>query len=150
MFTSWRCREAALKARRREAAKAGSAARGSLSGAFAALFLLFLAGSAFTGRLPFAVLFFYLGASAVSFLVYMFDKEAAVNNHRRTPENTLQMLGLIGGWPGALIAQQRLRHKTGKLSFRVVFWATVLLNCSVLAWLFSPSGSNTVASILPG
>jgi len=26
------------------------------------------------------------------------------------------------------------RHKTQKVSFRIVFWATVALNCSALVW----------------
>ena len=88
------------------------------------------------------VLFTYLGASILTFLTYMFDKSAARSNQWRTPERTLHLLGLIGGWPGALIAQKLLRHKTKKLSFRVVFWTTVLLNCSGLVWLLSYSGSG--------
>jgi len=121
---------------------------GSLSVVFAALFLLFVTGSAFAGKLPFAVLFFYLGASIAAFIAYLLDKSAARNNQWRTAENTLQMLGVIGGWPGALVAQKLLRHKTRKLSFQVVFWLSVLLNCSGLAWLFSPTGSNILHSLL--
>ena len=121
---------------------------GSLSVVLAAFFLLFVTGAACAGKLPFAVLFFYLGASVVAFLAYLLDKSAARNNQWRTAENTLQMLGVIGGWPGALVAQKLLRHKTRKLSFQFVFWLSVLLNCSGLAWLLSPSGSNTLRSLL--
>ena len=32
------------------------------------------------------------------------------------------------GWPGALLAQQVLRHKTSKTSFIAVFWLTILVN----------------------
>ncbi|WP_040500587.1 DUF1294 domain-containing protein, partial [Ideonella sp. B508-1] len=46
----------------------------------------------------------------------------------RTPESTLHWMGLLCGWPGALLAQQVLRHKTSKTSFIVVFWLTVLVN----------------------
>jgi uncharacterized membrane protein YsdA (DUF1294 family) len=58
------------------------------------------------------------------------------------------MFGLIGGWPGALLAQRMLRHKSKKHSFQVTFWATVLANCSALAWLFSPSGTNALNTVL--
>jgi len=38
------------------------------------------------------------------------------------------LLGLVGGWPGSLVAQQVLRHKSSKASFRRAFWGTVLVN----------------------
>jgi uncharacterized membrane protein YsdA (DUF1294 family) len=58
------------------------------------------------------------------------------------------MLALAGGWPGALVAQTLLRHKSRKQPFRSVFRATVLLNCAALAWLLTPDGRNTVATLL--
>lgn len=45
------------------------------------------------------------------------------------------LLALIGGWPGALLAQRLYHHKTKKPSFRFVFWLTVLGNCAALLWL---------------
>lgn len=111
-----------------------------LSLPFAALFLLFVAGSACAGRLPFGILFLYLGASVVAFPVYWFDKSAARQNRWRTSERVMQMLGLLGGWPGALVAQQLLRHKTRKASFQMMFWGMVLLNCSGLAWFWTAAG----------
>jgi len=87
-----------------------------------------------TGKLPAAVLMFYCGASAVAYAAYAIDKSRARKNAWRTKENTLHVLGLLGGWPGALVARQVLRHKTNKASFRGVFRATVLINCGCLAW----------------
>ena len=78
---------------------------------------------------------FYLVASIVAFAFYAADKSAARAGRRRTPENTLILLGLIGGWPGALVAQQTLRHKTRKTGFLAAFWLSVLLNLAVLAAL---------------
>jgi len=81
------------------------------------------------------VLIVYAVASVLAFLAYGFDKAAAIERRWRTSEQTLHLLALVGGWPGALIAQQWLRHKTSKASFIAVFWFTVLLNvAAVVAW----------------
>ncbi|GAA1507240.1 DUF1294 domain-containing protein [Agromyces terreus] len=74
------------------------------------------------------------GLSVVAFAAYGLDKAAAGRaGRRRTPESTLHLLGLLGGWPGALVAQQLFRHKTRKRSFRRVFWFTVVLNVLALS-----------------
>ena len=49
-------------------------------------------------------------------------------------------MALAGGWPGALLAQQWLRHKSAKREFRAVFWATLVLNVAGLVLLCSPWG----------
>ena len=63
--------------------------------------------------------------SLVSFVVYGFDKRRAQKDGRRVPEKTLHLMALLGGWPGALIGQRVFRHKTQKISFRIVFWLCV-------------------------
>ena len=80
----------------------------------------------------------YLALSAAGFIAYAADKSAAANGSWRTPESTLHLLALAGGWPGALLAQQFLRHKSTKQGFRQVFWATVLLNVVGFVTLASP------------
>jgi len=72
--------------------------------------------------------------SVATFMVYAADKSAARRGAHRVPESTLHVLSLLGGWPGALAAQQVLRHKTRKQPFRFVFWVTVAVNCLALAW----------------
>jgi len=79
----------------------------------------------------------YLVLSAATYMAYAADKSAAASGARRTPELTLHVLAIAGGWPGALLAQQFLRHKSTKQGFRAVFWATVLLNTVGLAVLAS-------------
>ncbi|HSC82790.1 MAG TPA: DUF1294 domain-containing protein [Pseudomonas sp.] len=66
--------------------------------------------------------------SLISFVQYWNDKQSAQKGRWRTPENTLHITELLGGWPGALLAQQLFRHKTRKLSFQLVFWVIVLLH----------------------
>lgn len=110
-------------------------------------FLLLAAGAVVASAIPLAILLVYLLFSAVTFAVYAVDKRAAENGHRRVPENRLHLLSLAGGWPGALVAQSRLRHKTRKQPFRTLFWATVVLNCAAFAWLFTGHGATALASL---
>ena len=77
-------------------------------------------------RLP--VLLAYLGLSLAAFMAYAFDKSSTISGRWRTAEQTLHLFSLAGGWPGALLAQQLLRHKTSKPGFVGVFWLTVALN----------------------
>ena len=77
----------------------------------------------------------YVGLSFLAFLAYAFDKSAAVSGRWRTAEKTLHLFSLAGGWPGALVAQQLLRHKTSKASFVFAFWLTALVNVGAfVAW----------------
>ena len=87
------------------------------------------------GRIAFEVLALYGIASVVTFCAYALDKSAARGGRWRTPESTLQGLALIGGWPGALLAQQWLRHKSSKPRFLALFWAIVVLNLGLLVAL---------------
>ena len=66
--------------------------------------------------------------SLLTYVVYAVDKGAAQRNGQRVPENNLHLLAVLGGWPGALLAQQNLRHKSIKQPFRRVFWFTVAMN----------------------
>jgi uncharacterized membrane protein YsdA (DUF1294 family)/cold shock CspA family protein len=80
----------------------------------------------------------YLVVSGITFITYALDKSAAIQGRWRISESKLHLLGLACGWPGALLAQQLLRHKTSKPSFVSTFWATVLLN---LAGLYAAHSS---------
>ena len=108
---------------------------------FSATFIAVVAALSRLGYIPAAILWLYLGASVWLFFLYYIDKSAAENGRRRTPEATLHNFALIGGWPGALVAQQMLRHKSKKESFRSTFWITVILNVSAFAYLLSPYGN---------
>ena len=96
------------------------------------------------------ILGLYLAASLAAFVIYAWDKTAAEKNHWRTKESTLHLIALAGGWPGALLAQKVLRHKSRKQSFQVVFWGTVALNCAALGWLLTPAGALALRSMLGG
>ena len=73
--------------------------------------------------------------SLFAFIAYALDKSAARRGDRRTPERTLHLIALAGGWPGGMLAQRMLRHKTRKPAFHVVLWTSALLHLAALAWL---------------
>ncbi|MBG13960.1 MAG: DNA-binding protein [Alcanivorax sp.] len=79
---------------------------------------------------------FYALMSALSFSLYGLDKRAAMRGGRRTPEARLHFIELLGGWPGALLAQRVFRHKTRKTSFQVMYYLAVAANLAALVWLF--------------
>lgn len=88
---------------------------------FPILFVIFVGISAFTNKIELVVLPFYIVISLLTFVLYAVDKSAAQNDSWRTQESTLHLLSLAGGWPGAMIAQQTLRHKSKKQDFMAVF-----------------------------
>lgn len=96
-----------------------------------------IAGAALAGWLPLLMAGVYGVMSAVSWLMYLSDKAAAGRGDRRTPESSLHLADLLGGWPGALVAQQQFRHKTLKQPFQAMFWATVAANLAAAGWLVS-------------
>jgi len=82
-----------------------------------------------SGTVPFR----YLGGSAVvisglTYLAYAWDKHRARTKGWREPESLLHLLELIGGWPGAFVAQCRLRHKRAKVRYQIIFWLIVALH----------------------
>jgi uncharacterized membrane protein YsdA (DUF1294 family) len=113
---------------------------------FAAVFLACVVGATFAGRVPVAILGLYIVASVVAFVAYARDKSAAKKGVWRIQENTLHLFALAGGWPGALVAQDLLCHKSNKRSFQIVFRATVVLNCAALGWLLFSSGADAIRS----
>jgi len=122
--------------------------KGLFSIVAAAFFLGIVGASVLTAQLPPLIFVLYIVVSLLTFVIYAIDKSAARKGAWRTQESTLHLLSLAGGWPGALVAQQKLRHKSQKQSFRSVFWITVLLNCGAFVWLFTPTGSATLHTLI--
>lgn len=121
----------------------------SLGASFVIIFGLLFAISALLGRLPLVIVVLYLTSSIFTFLAYAIDKSAAQHDRWRTSESTLHLLSLLGGWPGALLAQKTLRHKSKKQEFQAIFWATVFTNCFILGWLLgTKNGSDFLSAIL--
>jgi len=84
------------------------------------------------------VFLIYVGTSVICFLIYLADKSAAAVGGWRVSESALLLLGLFGGWPGGIIAQRLLHHKTRKRSFQAAFAGSVVVNVLAFVLLTSP------------
>lgn len=103
-----------------------------------AAFAAILATTAVQWPVPVWVWVTYAGVSVVTFVAYALDKKAAADGRWRTSESVLLSLGLLGGWPGAVLAQQWFRHKTRKTAFRGAFWGTVAINVLAFVLITTP------------
>jgi uncharacterized membrane protein YsdA (DUF1294 family) len=74
----------------------------------------------------------FVAISVITFLAFAYDKMMAKMGRGRMPEAVLLGMAAIGGSPGALLAMPVLRHKTAKQSFRLAFWAIVVLQLVAL------------------
>ena len=104
----------------------------SLTAAFllsSALILPCAALSKLSASLDPRLLFGYLTMiSAVTFALYFRDKRRAAAGEWRISEATLHVAELLGGWPGAFLAQRLFRHKIVKGSYQFAFWLVILLH----------------------
>ncbi len=88
------------------------------------------------------LLVWHLAACAVSASLYATDKRRAVSGGWRIPEKRLHLIDVLGGWPGGWIARRRLRHKTSKIPFVVVFWMTALLHALLVGTVLWVAGRS--------
>ncbi len=143
-----RCADAATIAGVPKPAKTRTPSSALLPVLLATGFLTGVGAAVVAAAVPVSVFVAYFTVSLVTFTAYALDKLAAQKRSWRTSEATLHLLALVGGWPGALLAQNRLRHKTRKQPFRTVFWGTVILNGTAFAWLLSPAGAQAWRSVV--
>ena len=71
--------------------------------------------------------------SSVTLVIYAWDKRQAKKHGWRVPEKRLHVLSMLGGWPGAMLGQRWLRHKSIKTKFRLVYWLTVVVHIAIVA-----------------
>jgi uncharacterized membrane protein YsdA (DUF1294 family) len=102
----------------------------------AVFFLLILFALSAIGWLPVALTLYYFIVSGFTFIIYGLDKLLALHERRRVSEKKLQVLALIGGWPGAYVGQQIFRHKISKSSFLRKFFLLVFINLIALSVFF--------------
>lgn len=83
----------------------------------------------------------YAIMSLVSFILFFIDKKRAETKGWRIREYYLHLVELLGGWPGALLGQKFLRHKTKKWSYRIVLWLIILSHAAL--WGYFIYGLST-------
>jgi uncharacterized membrane protein YsdA (DUF1294 family)/cold shock CspA family protein len=67
----------------------------------------------------------YIFMSALAILYYAGDKQRSLTHSWRVPESYLHGFEFMGGWPGALLAQDAFRHKNKKGRYQRIFWTIV-------------------------
>ena len=121
----------------------------------AALILPCAAVSKLSASVDPRLLFGYLALnSAVTFGMYYRDKRRAAAGEWRISEATLHVAELLGGWPGAFLAQRLLRHKIVKGAYQVAFWLIILLHQYVALdylrdWAVTRQLLSTLQRVLP-
>lgn len=100
------------------------------------------------GQLIWVLPFLYIEASLFTYWLYEADKAAAIDQHgNRLAEESLQLFSLIGGWPGALVAQHKLPHKRNKPLFQREFRLVILANLLLTGWLLSAYGRDILQQL---
>ena len=115
---------------------------------FVVIFGCVVGGLTVLEKIPIIIPFIYFIVSCCTFIVYAFDKSAAMGNRWRTKEKTLHLLGVMGGWPGALIAQRMFHHKSKKTEFLATFWLSAAVNTGFLIWLTTERGRSVIYALL--
>ena len=106
-----------------------------------------IAAASFVPHSPIPLLLYPL-ASTVGFVLYGKDKYRAIKGAGRIPEGTLHLVEALGGWPGAFLAQQTMRHKTSKESYQATFWFIVAAHVGF--WCLWFIGPDPLTAILAG
>src|SRR5690349_8025151 len=106
----------------------GRVSKGAIVALLAQMLLPVLASLRLARSLdPRAIAGYVVAVSCVTFWLYWHDKRQAETEGWRTPESTLHLAELFGGWPAAFLAQRTLRHKISKIRYQAAFWAIIVL-----------------------
>ncbi|WP_286739258.1 DUF1294 domain-containing protein [Psychrobacter sp. UBA3068] len=103
---------------------------------------------AVTHKLSWLVIAWYAALGVITYAMYAKDKAAAQSGDWRTPESTLHLLSVLGGWVGAMVAQTYLRHKSQKPEFRLTYYLTVVINMAGLLFVLAGDGLAFLDGIL--
>ncbi len=120
----------------------------SLTIIFSCIYLSIVAVSMLLFTSSQALFVAYIVMSILTFALYAKDKRAAIKGQWRTKESTLHLFSLLGGWPGALLAQAKLRHKTQKQPFKAILWMSIIGNISAFLWALTAQGQAVLQPIL--
>lgn len=74
----------------------------------------------------------YVFMTPITILYYAEDKRRALQHQWRISNFYLHCFEIMGGWPGALLAQNEYRHKLRRGAYQYGFWAIVAIHG--IAW----------------
>ena len=111
-------------------------------------FYAILALLAVMQKISWLVVGWYFVLGLITYGMYAKDKAAAQSGEWRTPESTLHLLSILGGWVGAMVAQTYLRHKSQKPEFRITYYLTVVINLAILLFIMAGGGLETLKDLL--
>lgn len=80
------------------------------------------------------LLLYFAGINLVTFVFFGFDKHRAASGGWRTPEKTLWLLALIGGFLGGFAAMRVFKHKRRKRAFLVPYWIATLASIALIGY----------------
>ena len=78
------------------------------------------------------ILAYFISINLGTFFIYGYDKKIAGGTKFRIPEIFLHLLAILGGSITALMSQQIFRHKTKKLSFKIITPLTIIIQGIIL------------------
>ena len=73
------------------------------------------------------MIYYFIGINLCSFILMYIDKSKAINNEYRISEKQLFIISFIGGFIGIYIGMNLFRHKTKKISFKIVILLSLLI-----------------------
>lgn len=111
-------------------------------------FITMFVASLYLLHYPTFMISYLLLISGTAYSLYALDK--VVSNHSRwqIPESLFHLTSILGGWPGAVLAQSLLRHKPISPSFNACFWLSVLLSLTLYVWSLTPKGRVDLQALL--
>ncbi|EEX33350.1 MULTISPECIES: DUF1294 domain-containing protein [Vibrio] len=90
----------------------------------------------------------YIALSTIAYMVYALDKHALHTGGWRVPSLTFHVLNIVGGWPGALLAQSVLHHKYNDIGYKSLFWLTLFANFGLFCWTLTKEGTVVMVEFL--
>ncbi|MBO5421361.1 MAG: DUF1294 domain-containing protein [Clostridia bacterium] len=81
------------------------------------------------------IIILFLVMSFISVVMTSYDKLAAKTHRRRIPENTLLILGLLGGATAMFATMCLIRHKTRHMKFMLILPLMSALHIALIFYL---------------
>jgi len=82
-------------------------------------------------------LIYLIAINALSGILFLQDKRAAIKNRRRTPELTLRVLEMMGGVFANLLLMYSIHHKNRKFRYYGVTWVVMMGWVTLIMTIFN-------------